>query len=104
MKPSSQSAALDLVMCWFVFVFKSLQASQELLEKHYGDLSAKPFFPGLCKFMSTGPVCAMVGGANVGQQNVMIVCTCVFQVWEGLGAVATGRQMLGETDPVRSHI
>lgn len=23
------------------------------------------------------------------------------QVWEGLGVVATGRQMLGETDPVR---
>ena len=25
---------------------------------------------------------------------------CAYQVWEGLGVVKTGRQMLGETDPV----
>lgn len=27
-------------------------------------------------------------------------CLSVPQVWEGMGVVATGRQMLGETDPV----
>lgn len=57
-------------------------ASKELLEKHYADLSARPFFPGLVKYMSSGPVVPMV--------------------WEGLDVVKTGRVMLGETDPRNS--
>ena len=40
---------------------KFMQASEELLSQHYADLSEKPFFNGLVKFMSTAPVCAMVG-------------------------------------------
>ncbi len=56
-----------------------LQASQAHLEKHYEDLKSKPFFPGLVKYMASGPVVAMV--------------------WEGLGVVKTGRVMLGETNP-----
>ncbi|XP_043486162.1 nucleoside diphosphate kinase [Polistes fuscatus] len=56
--------------------------TEELLQKHYADLSAKPFFPGLVKYMSSGPVVPMV--------------------WEGLNAVKTGRVMLGETDPKNS--
>ena len=39
----------------------------------------RPFYPGLVKYMSSGPVVAMC--------------------WEGLGAVKTGRVMLGETNP-----
>merc|ERR1712012_1280525 len=61
---------------------KYLQASVEHLEKHYADLSKKPFFPGLVKYMASGPVVAMV--------------------WEGLNAVKTGRVMLGETNPADS--
>ncbi|KAK2727080.1 nucleoside diphosphate kinase-like [Artemia franciscana] len=61
---------------------KFLQPSEELLRKHYADLSARPFFPGLVKYMASGPVVAMV--------------------WEGLNAVKTGRQMLGETNPADS--
>ena len=53
--------------------------SEDHLKKHYADLSAKPFFPGLVKYMASGPVLAMV--------------------WEGLNVVATGRVMLGETNP-----
>jgi len=49
------------------------------LEKHYADLSKKPFFGGLVEYMSSGPVCAMV--------------------WVGDNAVATGRKMLGATKP-----
>merc|ERR1719376_118613 len=59
-----------------------MQASQALLEKHYADLSKKPFFAGLVKYMASGPVVAMV--------------------WEGLNAVKTGRVMLGETNPADS--
>ncbi|XP_039254065.1 nucleoside diphosphate kinase B-like [Styela clava] len=61
---------------------KMIQASQAHLEEHYADLSKKPFFPGLVKYMGSGPVVAMV--------------------WEGLGVVKTGRVMLGETDPAKS--
>lgn len=58
---------------------KFMQASEEHLKKHYADLSGKPFFDGLVKYMASGPVVAMV--------------------WEGLNAVKTGRVMLGETNP-----
>ncbi|XP_037732525.1 nucleoside diphosphate kinase [Drosophila subpulchrella] len=57
-------------------------ASKELLEKHYADLSARPFFPGLVNYMNSGPVVPMV--------------------WEGLNVVKTGRQMLGATNPADS--
>ena len=52
---------------------------RELLEQHYADLSSKPFFAGLVDYMVSGPVCCMV--------------------WEGMGAVKTGRVMLGATKP-----
>ncbi|XP_043465230.1 nucleoside diphosphate kinase-like [Leptopilina heterotoma] len=58
---------------------KMVWAKEDLLSKHYADLSSRPFFPGLIKYMSSGPVVPMV--------------------WEGLNAVKTGRVMLGETNP-----
>lgn len=61
---------------------KFLQASEELLQQHYIDLKDRPFFPGLVKYMNSGPVVAMV--------------------WEGLNVVKTGRVMLGETNPADS--
>ncbi|KAK9891604.1 hypothetical protein WA026_015565 [Henosepilachna vigintioctopunctata] len=50
---------------------KFVWPSEELLKKHYADLSERPFFPGLVKYMSSGPVVPMV--------------------WEGLNVVKTGR-------------
>uniref|UniRef100_A0A8C1AJI7 nucleoside-diphosphate kinase n=1 Tax=Cyprinus carpio carpio TaxID=630221 RepID=A0A8C1AJI7_CYPCA len=61
---------------------KFLQASEDLLKQHYIDLKDRPFYPGLVKYMSSGPVAAMV--------------------WEGLNVVKTGRVMLGETNPADS--
>lgn len=58
---------------------KMVWPSEDLLKQHYADLSSRPFFPGLVKYMSSGPVVPMV--------------------WEGLNAVKTGRVMLGETNP-----
>lgn len=52
------------------------------MEQHYADLSARPFFPGLVSYMSSGPVVPMV--------------------WEGLNVVKTGRVMLGATNPADS--
>uniref|UniRef100_A0A671N1R8 Nucleoside diphosphate kinase B n=2 Tax=Sinocyclocheilus TaxID=75365 RepID=A0A671N1R8_9TELE len=38
---------------------KFLQASEDLLKQHYIDLKDRPFYPGLVKYMSSGPVAAM---------------------------------------------
>merc|ERR1711990_113767 len=35
---------------------KMMHASEELLKEHYADLSSKAFFPGLVKYMGSGPV------------------------------------------------
>ncbi|KAF7647473.1 hypothetical protein LDENG_00171850, partial [Lucifuga dentata] len=61
---------------------KMMQASEEHLTEHYIDLKGRGFFNDLIKYMSSGPVVAMV--------------------WEGLGVVKTGRVMLGETNPAES--
>merc|ERR1711887_463170 len=61
---------------------KMMHASEELLKEHYADLSSKAFFPGLVKYMNSGPAVPMV--------------------WEGLNVVKTGRVMLGETNPAAS--
>lgn len=62
---------------------KTKMASRELLERHYKDLVEKPFFPKLRDYMLSGPVVCMI--------------------WEGNEAVATGRKMLGATNPLESH-
>ncbi|KRX10242.1 Nucleoside diphosphate kinase [Pseudocohnilembus persalinus] len=62
---------------------KFMQASEELLKEHYADLSSKSFFPGLVKYMASGPVVPMV--------------------WEGKDVVKQGRRMLGETNPLASN-
>ncbi|NP_001279883.1 nucleoside diphosphate kinase-like [Callorhinchus milii] len=61
---------------------KFLKASEQLLKEHYISLKERPFYNGLVKYMSSGPLVAMV--------------------WEGLDAVKTGRVMLGETNPADS--
>jgi nucleoside-diphosphate kinase len=58
---------------------KMCAPGKEHFEKHYSDLSSKPFFGGLVSYASSGPVVAMV--------------------WEGHNVVLTGRKMLGATRP-----
>mmetsp|Transcript_13300 Transcript_13300/g.32498 ORF Transcript_13300/g.32498 Transcript_13300/m.32498 type:complete len:113 (-) Transcript_13300:220-558(-) len=59
-----------------------LNVDRGLAEKHYADLSAKPFFGALVDYIVSGPVVAMV--------------------WEGKGVVATGRVLIGATNPAAS--
>lgn len=61
---------------------KLMNVERSLAEKHYADLSSKPFFPGLVDYICSGPVVAMV--------------------WEGKNVVATGRTMIGATNPQAS--
>ncbi|XP_029433025.1 nucleoside diphosphate kinase, mitochondrial isoform X2 [Rhinatrema bivittatum] len=57
---------------------KMLQAPEGILADHYHDLRRKPFYPALIRYMSSGPLVAMV--------------------WEGYNVVRTSRAMVGETD------
>ncbi|KAL9060969.1 MAG: hypothetical protein Q9162_000413 [Coniocarpon cinnabarinum] len=66
-----------------LIALKLVTASKEHLEKHYADLSDKPFFKGLVAYMGSGPICAMV--------------------WEGKDVVKQGRNMLGATNPLASN-
>lgn len=61
---------------------KFMRMSKELAARHYAEHQGKPFYEGLVAFITSGPVMAMV--------------------WEGSGAVATVRTMMGATDPAQS--
>lgn len=39
---------------------KVVVPSKDFAQKHYHDLKERPFFNGLCDFLSSGPVIAMV--------------------------------------------
>ncbi|XP_074053294.1 nucleoside diphosphate kinase 3 isoform X2 [Macrotis lagotis] len=61
---------------------KLVQASEDLLREHYRALRDRPFYSRLVKYMSSGPVVAMV--------------------WQGLGVVRGARALIGATDPADS--
>jgi nucleoside diphosphate kinase len=62
---------------------KFLNVERAFAEKHYADLSAKPFFGGLVDYIVSGPVVAMI--------------------WEGKNVVLTGRKIIGATNPAQSE-
>lgn len=57
--------------------------TKQFAQQHYHDLKERPFFNGLCEFLSSGPVIAMV--------------------WEGQGVITYGRKLIGATDPQKSE-
>jgi nucleoside-diphosphate kinase len=61
---------------------KLMEVTTDLAERHYVEHREKAFFPGLVEFITSSPVVAMV--------------------WEGPGAVALVRSMMGTTDPATS--
>ncbi|KAL7229385.1 hypothetical protein ACSBR2_007983 [Camellia fascicularis] len=61
---------------------KLMNVERAFAEKHYEDLSAKPFFNGLVEYIVSGSVVAMV--------------------WEGKNVVAMGRKIIGATNPSES--
>ncbi len=66
-----------------VVAHKKLKADKELLTEHYSAHIGKPFFEGLLKFMSSGPVVAYV--------------------LEGQNAVKKVRRITGATDPSKAE-
>ena len=61
---------------------RMLLMDRALAERHYAEHVGKPFFDGLVRFITSAPVVAMV--------------------WEGPGAVALVRSVMGATDPKNS--
>ena len=61
---------------------KLLRIDRALAERHYAEHREKPFFGDLVSFITSSPVVAMV--------------------WEGPGAVAMVRSMMGATDPANA--
>ncbi|BBM98565.1 nucleoside-diphosphate kinase [Marchantia polymorpha subsp. ruderalis] len=59
-----------------------MTVDKSFAETHYQDLSSKPFFAGLVSYIMSGPVVAMV--------------------WEGKNVIATGRLLIGATNPAQS--
>ena len=61
---------------------KLMTVSPELAEKHYGEHKGKPFYPGLVKHITSGPIVAMV--------------------LEGKNAIAIVSKVVGATNPVEA--
>ncbi|WP_026314422.1 nucleoside-diphosphate kinase [Heyndrickxia acidiproducens] len=61
---------------------KLMRIPTELAEKHYAEHKERPFFGDLVKFITSGPVFAMV--------------------WEGENVIATARKMMGKTNPAEA--
>ncbi|MBV5257596.1 nucleoside-diphosphate kinase [Synechococcus moorigangaii CMS01] len=59
---------------------KLVSVSRELAEQHYGVHRERPFFGSLVEFIISAPVVAMV--------------------WEGKGAIASARKIIGATNPL----
>ncbi len=61
---------------------KLMHISRELAEMHYAEHKGKKFYDGLIDYITSGPVVAMV--------------------WEGTGAIANVRRLMGATDPAEA--
>jgi len=65
-----------------IVALKMLSIDEDKASRHYAEHKGKSFFQGLCDFITSGPVVAMV--------------------IEGQGAIEGVRAMMGSTDPKRS--
>ena len=65
-----------------IVALRKLQLARADAEKFYAVHKARPFFSGLCDYMTSGPV--------------------VVAVLQGAGAIAKWRQLMGATDPKKA--
>jgi nucleoside-diphosphate kinase len=61
---------------------KLMRITPELANRHYAEHKGKPFFDGLVRFITSGPVVVMI--------------------WEGREAVTVVRTLMGATDPLKA--
>ncbi|PHU18404.1 Nucleoside diphosphate kinase [Capsicum chinense] len=80
--PGENDSTCHHLIFSFLFCFNMLEAHRAFAEKHYANLSAKPFFNGLVEYIVSGPVFVIV--------------------WAGKGVVTTGRKITRATNPLES--
>ncbi len=67
-----------------IVAMKMLQVDNELAAKHYAEHVGKPFYDGLVKFITSGPIVAMV--------------------LQGENAISGIRKFMGKTDPNEAEV
>lgn len=67
-----------------IVALKMLQVSEELAAKHYAEHADKPFYGALIKFITSGPIVAMV--------------------LQGENAVTSVRKFMGSTNPDQAEV
>ena len=67
-----------------IVAMKMLQVDEELAAKHYAEHIGKPFYDGLVKFITSGPIVAMV--------------------LQGENAISGIRKFMGKTDPNEAEV
>lgn len=67
-----------------IVAMKMIHVSDELAAKHYEEHFGKPFYPALVKFITSGPIIAMV--------------------LQGENAIAGVRKFMGKTDPNEAEV
>lgn len=67
-----------------IVALKMLQVSDELAAKHYEEHAGKPFYNGLIKFITSGPIVAMV--------------------LQGENAISSVRKFMGKTNPDEAEV
>lgn len=67
-----------------IVALKMLQVSESLAAKHYAEHADKPFYDALIKFITSGPIVAMV--------------------LQGENAVASVRKFMGSTNPDQAEV
>ena len=67
-----------------IVALKMLQVDEELAAKHYAEHVGKPFYNGLVKFITSGPIVAMV--------------------LQGENAISGIRKFMGKTDPNEAEV
>ncbi len=63
---------------------KLLQATEEMAAKHYAEHYGKPFYPRLVRYITSGPIVAMVV--------------------EGINVIAESRKLMGKTRPEEAEV
>lgn len=63
---------------------KLLQATEEMAAKHYAEHYGKPFYPRLVRYITSGPIVAMVV--------------------EGINVIAESRKLMGKTRPEDAEV
>lgn len=92
----------------WILAMKHQTMTQAIADAHYAEHRSKPFFPGLCQFMTSSPLVAMVveGPDAIGLVRKMVGATKVAEAAPGTirgdFAASTQQNLVHASDSVES--